>query len=508
MMLPAPRRDAEPAFASLVEAHHQLVWTICLAILGDRDLADEAVQEVFVTLWQRRHTIREARQTRAWLRQVAKRQSIDLKRRQERRRRLHQDAAVHAAGVRPPPETTPHVAMGEALAQLSEEQRALLIRFHLDDASSRTIAEEFGLTDGAVRKRLSRAREALSIAYQDQLRSWVKPSRPAGAIALAIMGGSASTARAATPVALTLIAFGLFVIGLLAGTSDAVNRVDDPVATPPMVQAASPVVPDEPVPTYIGMPETPDVQCELSHQLTTNAKILELHPETERHLGPLKAIPVDNWLTFQPRHPLGLGWLITYRFETLPIAWGAGACLEFVELTPSPIITLSGRVEGPITEAMYVRPEGCQSVYGHPFVEDDGTFEFKLFRYEDGLTCEFSASRTFGSRTMRSSKVPVNLDGVLPSEVVLVMPPLPPAGWDLYGERWRISEIEPESPTAEAGLSVGDYVVAIDGEPIEDLDLSEVVNQAPPFRVTAEGKDGLRTVQVLANDAFESPYSE
>ena len=178
----------ERAFADVVERTHALVWSVCLSILQDRALADEAMQEVFVRLWRRGPTADEPARLRAWLRQVARRRAIDLQRRQRRTRR-DRDAAIPASTA-PHPESTAHVAIAEALASLPDEQRELLIRFHIDDEPSRVVAEELGVSDAAARKRLSRAREALRDAYEDQLRAWARPVQTAGVVVAAVLATS------------------------------------------------------------------------------------------------------------------------------------------------------------------------------------------------------------------------------------------------------------------------------------------------------------------------------
>jgi len=130
------------------------------AMIGDRDEAQECVQEAFVRAWQHRRSLRKAEHPEAWVRTTAYRLAVSRWRRTVRGRRPA-DRAVGTAVTSPPPSEA-HVAVVEALKQLPEAQRRAIVLHHLADLPVHDVARETGVPEGTVKARLSRGRAALA----------------------------------------------------------------------------------------------------------------------------------------------------------------------------------------------------------------------------------------------------------------------------------------------------------------------------------------------------------
>jgi RNA polymerase sigma-70 factor (ECF subfamily) len=130
------------------------------AMIGDRDEAQECVQEAFVRAWSHRRKLDRTEHPEAWVRTVAYRLAVSRWRRTVRGRRAPDRALSHAGTVAPPSET--HVAVVEALRRLPEAQRRVLVLHHLADLSVHEVAREVGAPEGTVKARLSRGRAALA----------------------------------------------------------------------------------------------------------------------------------------------------------------------------------------------------------------------------------------------------------------------------------------------------------------------------------------------------------
>jgi RNA polymerase sigma-70 factor, ECF subfamily len=135
------------------------------AMIGDRDEAQECVQEAFVRAWQHRRTLRKAEHPEAWVRTTAYRLAVSRWRRAVRGRRPA-DRAVATAVTAPPPSEA-HVAVVEALKQLPEAQRRAIVLHHLADLPVHQVARETGVPEGTVKARLSRGRDALAALLSD-----------------------------------------------------------------------------------------------------------------------------------------------------------------------------------------------------------------------------------------------------------------------------------------------------------------------------------------------------
>jgi RNA polymerase sigma-70 factor (ECF subfamily) len=130
------------------------------AMIGDRDEAQECVQEAFVRAWAHRRRLDRAEHPEAWVRTTAYRLAVSRWRRTVRGRRAP-DRAVATPTVTAAPSES-HVAVVEALKQLPEAQRRALVLHHLADLPVQQVARELGVPEGTVKARLSRGRAALA----------------------------------------------------------------------------------------------------------------------------------------------------------------------------------------------------------------------------------------------------------------------------------------------------------------------------------------------------------
>jgi RNA polymerase sigma-70 factor (ECF subfamily) len=132
-----PRLQPDPLLAML-EQHGPSVLGYLLALLPDRQQAEDVLQETFLRAWQARHRYAESGRQRAWLLRIAHRRALDRLRRNRRE-------AAHAArrwrlGPGQPPVPSPAAVLvqeeaqaqvREALGALSPQQRqALLLRYY------------------------------------------------------------------------------------------------------------------------------------------------------------------------------------------------------------------------------------------------------------------------------------------------------------------------------------------------------------------------------------------
>lgn len=165
--LETPRRDASAEFLSRTFSEHlpHLVRS-ARAVLGDDDLALEAVQETLVRVWARGWLPPEPR---AALIHLVVRSSLHLLRCQ-RRRSDHEGAASRtdvACCEDDPLRLLEGREIGEtlrrALDDLKPSYRATFELFELEGLSYAGVAERMGVPIGTVRSRLCRARAHLRV---------------------------------------------------------------------------------------------------------------------------------------------------------------------------------------------------------------------------------------------------------------------------------------------------------------------------------------------------------
>jgi RNA polymerase sigma-70 factor (ECF subfamily) len=153
------------SFEQLYSKYYDKVFAIARGILLDQDEAADAVQEVFTLVF--RHLGRFDRRSRfsTWLFRVAVNRSI-----QEARKNKHKKRNVdltEAAGkvAAEEPEVIDH-KIQSALAELSPNDRALLVLFYWEELSLNDIAASLGCGVNAAKTRLYRARERFRLFYE------------------------------------------------------------------------------------------------------------------------------------------------------------------------------------------------------------------------------------------------------------------------------------------------------------------------------------------------------
>ncbi len=145
------REGDESAFAELVDRHADRVFATCQRILRHRALAEEATQEVFFRLVKAAATVQSS--LGAWLHQVATRLAIDLRRSEVRR--IERERAYERMQDRGGPawaDVAPHV--DEAIEQLDELDRRLLVAHFIERRTLRELAPQWGASPATLSRRL------------------------------------------------------------------------------------------------------------------------------------------------------------------------------------------------------------------------------------------------------------------------------------------------------------------------------------------------------------------
>ena len=135
------------------------------ALTGNIADAQDIAQEAFARAWQRWDTVRACDSPEAWVRRVA----TNLATSRFRRDRTARGAAHQLIARATVPEISPDtVALIAALRTLPERQRVALVLHYLADLPVGQIATELGCPVGSVKAWLSRGREALAAAMNDE----------------------------------------------------------------------------------------------------------------------------------------------------------------------------------------------------------------------------------------------------------------------------------------------------------------------------------------------------
>jgi RNA polymerase sigma-70 factor, ECF subfamily len=143
----------------VIESYRVEVYNASLRILGNPADAEDVTQDTFVAALQRMSSYDPAQALGPWLRAIAHNRAIDLLRRRARAPEPSPGHGPSAESVAMDRLEAAHVR--DALGRLPARDRALLVLRYWEDQPVERIARTLGMTDGATRVALLRARRAL-----------------------------------------------------------------------------------------------------------------------------------------------------------------------------------------------------------------------------------------------------------------------------------------------------------------------------------------------------------
>ena len=151
--------DRRARFDAVLEQYRGRLGKIALTYAGQE--SDDLLQEILLQIWRSLPTFEERSSIGTWCYRIAINTAISWRRKADRKRierssdSLDQHASVHdsrgqeEAGL-----------LKRFLATLGDVDQAVLL-MHLENLSSLEIAESLGVSEGAVRTRMSRLRQKL-----------------------------------------------------------------------------------------------------------------------------------------------------------------------------------------------------------------------------------------------------------------------------------------------------------------------------------------------------------
>lgn len=157
----------------LVHQHAPAVLAYLFAIVRDRDLADDLLQETFLVACRHRRRLGEIDNPGGWLRTVARHQAF----RALRQRNAHVPAdwgEVDGESVferADPPDVDLVALLKSCRADLPDQQREVIRLFYDARQPAEQVAEQLGLAVKTVYQTLWRARESLRQCVERKTRS-------------------------------------------------------------------------------------------------------------------------------------------------------------------------------------------------------------------------------------------------------------------------------------------------------------------------------------------------
>lgn len=167
LLLAFGRDGDEVAFATLAARHVDMIFSVSLRRSGNRQLAEEATQNVLVSLSVKaRKLAAEESGLSGWLHTATKFEVAKLLRRETRIKRREQAYASEFmnAATQSDDETFLRLVpmLDQAIDQLRASDREVIVRRYLEGQDYRRIGEALGISEDAAQKRTSRAFDCLN----------------------------------------------------------------------------------------------------------------------------------------------------------------------------------------------------------------------------------------------------------------------------------------------------------------------------------------------------------
>ena len=152
-------------FSALVIQNQETLFHTAKAILRSDEDAEDAVQEAICAAFERRESLREADKFRPWLLRILVNKCYDTCRRRRPTVDLEDVADYLPAKSQ---DHTERLTLWQAVMALSGDLRAAVTLFYYDGLSIRDISGALGISEAAVKTRLSRGRAKLRQMLEEE----------------------------------------------------------------------------------------------------------------------------------------------------------------------------------------------------------------------------------------------------------------------------------------------------------------------------------------------------
>lgn len=156
----AKAREPE-AFTELMQLHMKDMYRTALAILMNDEDAADAIQDTILACWEKIDGLRQAQYFRTWMTRILINKCYDMQR--KRAGTVGLDECEEPAR-----EDDSTLALREALEELDEKYRIVLVLFYSEGYHGDEIARMLNIPKSTVQTRLQRGREKLAQKYYDE----------------------------------------------------------------------------------------------------------------------------------------------------------------------------------------------------------------------------------------------------------------------------------------------------------------------------------------------------
>lgn len=153
----------------LHDEHGPALWRYVVWLTGDRQLAEDIVQETLLRAWRRPNILDQSGgSARAWLFTVARNLVVDEHRSARARHEIGTDTLPERATADGTDALLDAWLVSDALTELTEEHRVVIVHAYYRGQSTAQMSRDLQIPEGTVKSRLHYALRALRLVLQER----------------------------------------------------------------------------------------------------------------------------------------------------------------------------------------------------------------------------------------------------------------------------------------------------------------------------------------------------
>ncbi|WP_435578431.1 RNA polymerase sigma factor [Gilvibacter sp.] len=171
-LIKACQANSYAAQLEVFNTYKGLLYTAAIRILKRPSLAQDVVQEAFIKGFQKIDDLDANSNLGAWLYRIATNMSLDVLRKEQRFDwQEEEDTTVAFTPEEDQTDELPLQLMQEALDELKEQHRLVVVLYAIEGYSHKEIAQHLALKESTVRNQYRRAKLALKAAIEEKLKT-------------------------------------------------------------------------------------------------------------------------------------------------------------------------------------------------------------------------------------------------------------------------------------------------------------------------------------------------
>lgn len=153
---------SDEVLEEIISKYSDILFRICLIILGNKNDAEDALQETIIKYMTKAPVFENEKHEKAWLIKVATNVSKDMHSFFTKRQYINIDDVICYA------QEQEETYILETLMKIPDKFRIVLTLYYVENYSVKEISEIIGKTESAVKMRLQKGRKLLSEKYRKE----------------------------------------------------------------------------------------------------------------------------------------------------------------------------------------------------------------------------------------------------------------------------------------------------------------------------------------------------